>query len=440
MALVDYKDRIRGHLTAPEQLERLYRQAVRKGEGRAFGAAMDALYAEMPDNLLLAAWHHRLAAESISGPARMGRSWLWAALLGIPLGLVFWWLSDFERYRVRFDLPWLLFVWAPLTALFVLAFLSIAGQRRLRRLALILAGLTLLIAYAYFAEGLIYDVTFKRQYLLLGAIHLVLASWAAVGFYVLAGQGDPESRFAYLAKSLETVVMGGLSLITLAIFSLITMGLFDALGISLGDKSMRLLGFGGAGLIPVLAVAAVYDPPLPMREQDFRTGLGRFIATLLYLFLPLAIVVLLVYIGLIPFHFKEPFYRREVLIIYNVMLFAVIGLLLGVTPAVPEALSAAARRWLRLGMMVLTASAEVISLYALAAIAFRTWWDGFTPNRITVIGWNLINIGLLGLMLYHQWRGGDGGWVEGTRRTFAQATWPYLAWGAFLLLGLPWLF
>jgi len=62
MALVDYKDHIRRHLTAPEQLERLYRPAVRKGEGRAFGAAMDALYAGMPDNLLLAAWHHRLAA------------------------------------------------------------------------------------------------------------------------------------------------------------------------------------------------------------------------------------------------------------------------------------------------------------------------------------------------------------------------------------------
>ena len=83
---------------------------------------------------------------------------------------------------------------------------------------------------------------------------------------------------------------------------------------------------------------------------------------------------------------------------------------------------------------------EIISLYALAAILFRTWWDGFTPNRITVIGWNLINIALLGVLLVREWRGGDERWVAAAHRTFAQAMPVYAAWSLLLLVALPLLF
>ena len=436
-----YADRIRRLLSDPEQLEQLYRQAVKKGETEAFAAAIHSLRAEMPDNLLLAAWHYRLAAEET--PTRRGRlrsHWLWAILLSIPCGLVFWWLSgDYYVYE-RGWLPWLIFIWAPISAGFILVFLALAGQHRSRRLAIMMAGLAFVSAYAYFATRLIDSVVFRRQYVNLGAIHLILMAWAAVGFYVLTGQGDHESRFAFFIKSLEAVVMGGLFGVVVFIFSSISMGLFGALGIDLPDLLTRLFLAGGMGLIPVLAVAMVYDPLLAMREQNFRAGLSSFIATLLRIFLPLAIIVLLVYVGFIPFRFTEPFYEREVLVIYNVMLFAVIALLLGVTPVLPEVISETSRRWLRRGEMLLALLAEIVSLHALAAIIFRTWWDGFTPNRVTVIGWNLVNIGLLGVLLYRQWKAGESRWLAETHRTFAQAAWPYLGLGLALLLGLPLVF
>ncbi len=438
---MDYVDRIRALLSAPEQLEQLYRQAVKEGEAEAFAAAIHTLYIESPGNLLLAAWHYRLAAEK--APVRRGRlrsHWRWAVLLSIPCALVFWWLSgDYYVYE-RGWLPWLLFIWAPISAAFILGFLALAGQRNPRRLAVILAALTFIGAYVYFAARLIDNVVFRKQYIGLGAIHLILVAWAAVGFYVLAGQADYESRFAFFVKSLEAVVMGALFGIVVGIFGSISMGLFSALGIYLTDAAARLFFPGAAGLIPVLAVAVVYEPLLPMREQNFRTGLNTFVAALLRFFVPLAIIVLLVYVGIIPFRFTEPFYKREVLVIYNVMLFAVIALLLGVTPVLPDALSESSRRWLRRGEMLLALLAEIVSLYALAAIVFRTWWDGFTPNRVTVIGWNLVNIGLLGVLLYRQWRAGEGGWLAETYRTFAQALWPYLGLGLALLLGLPLMF
>lgn len=435
----DFKQSIRNFLTSPRELENLYRQAIRAKEEKAFSEAIEALYKEMPDNLLIQSWHYRLSVETPSITSRAKTPWLWALLTGISLSLIFIWLSDFERYYVHEDMPWLTFIWAPLTALGVLAFLTLSGERRYSKLAIIIAGLVFIIFYIYFADELFNSIVFKKQYIILGAIHLILIAWAGVGFYVLSGQGDTESRFTYFIKSLEVGIMAGLFLVTLGIFLFITFTLFTTLGVNLSVFIMRRLFFAGAGFIPALAVASMYQPLLPMKEQIHRSDLNKLIALILRLFVLPVILVLLVYIVLIPFRFKEPFYNRQALIAYNVMLFAVIALLLGIVPRPGEKLSSKLMGWLRRGAILLTILAELISLYAISAIIFRTFLDGFTPNRISVIGWNLINIVLLGLLLYRQLKGGWENWAVESRKTFAQAVWPYLSWSFVLLLFLPWL-
>ncbi len=95
---------------------------------------------------------------------------------------------------------------------------------------------------------------------------------------------------------------------------------------------MRLIAAGGAGLIPVIAVATIYDPLAEPKDQDFTQGLSKFIGTMMRLLLPLTLGVLVVYIFVIPFNFFQPFQNRDLLIIYNAMLFAIMGLLVGATP------------------------------------------------------------------------------------------------------------
>lgn len=436
-----YKENIQKFLSDPKKLENLYRQAVRGKEEKSFVEAIESLYKENPDNPLLQSWHYRLAVETIV-PVGANAPWLWAVLTGIPLCLIFWWLSDFDKYYVYGvkDMPWLIFIWAPLMAAGIISFLALAGERRCLKVVLIIGGLVLLISYIYFAVAFIPSVAFQDQYIKLGAIHLILAGWAAVGFYALSGQADAESRFAYFVKSLEAGTIAGLFLFTLVIFTTIIFILFKTLGLHLSDSLVRKLFLGGAGFIPTLAVASIYQPLFPMKEQILRNDISKFIALILRLFVLPAILALVVYIGFIPFRFTEPFHNRETLIAYNFMLFAVIALLLGIVPRPGEMLSYKSMGWLRRGAMFLAILAELISLYALSAIIFRTFYDGFTPNRISVIGWNFINIALLGLLLYRQWRGGDESWAMESRRTFAQASWPYIIWSLLLLLSLPWLF
>jgi hypothetical protein len=193
-------------------------------------------------------------------------------------------------------------------------------------------------------------------------------------------------------------------------------------------------------LLPVLAVASVYDPTVAPSEQDFDQGLSKFIATMMHLLLPLTLGVLVVYILVIPFNFLEPFENREVLIVYNLMLFAIMGLLVGATPISGDELSPRLRRWLRLGIIAVAILAEVVSLYALSATAYRTVQGGLTINRLMIIGWNVINIGILFWLLVRQFRGGQDRWIASLKSVFSLATNAYLVWALFLVIVVPLVF
>jgi hypothetical protein len=147
-----------------------------------------------------------------------------------------------------------------------------------------------------------------------------------------------------------------------------------------------------------------------------------------------------VYLAFIPFNFRAPFENRDVLIIYNGILFAVIALLVGAPPVSLADVSPRLGRWLRWGIVVVAALALIVSLYALSAILYRTTLDRLTPNRLAFIGWNLINIGLLVLILFFQVRARAERWLQGLFRAYSAGTVAYALWTLAMILALPWLF
>jgi hypothetical protein len=122
------------------------------------------------------------------------------------------------------------------------------------------------------------------------------------------------------------------------------------------------------------------------------------------------------------------------------MLFAVMALLLGATPMTLADLGPAQARWLRSGIVAVAALAGIVSLYALAAIGYRTVQEGITPNRVTFIGWNVINTVVLGYLLLRQVRQDMAGWLPPLHAAFGLGALFYAAWSTFVLCGLPWMF
>jgi hypothetical protein len=224
------------------------------------------------------------------------------------------------------------------------------------------------------------------------------------------------------------------------VFSAITAGMFGALGVQMPDAILRLLAIGGGGLIPVLAVAAVYDPRARPIEQRFEQGLGKLIPILTRLLLPLTLLVLVVYLFAIPFNFMEPFRNREVLIIYNAMLFAIMGLLVGATPVREDELAAGQQALLRGGILAVALLAVMVSLYALSATVYRTVLGGITLNRLAVIGWNSINIGILSWLIVKQFKDGRATWIRSLHSVFGAGITAYIVWTLFLILAMPLIF
>jgi len=438
---MDFYSEINTASSDPEKMEAHYKKAQDASRVGAFQAALTVCYQQDSKNLLLAAWYYRLKQPEPThlDQAKSAVNWRLAVPLSIVTGICFWLITDESGPLFLDQLPYLVLLWAPMAALFSLVFLAGTAKKNVK--CTIFAGLALFFASSLvllLSPGLIESN--QGHYLILSSIHLPILAWVAIGITVLGLKSVFKDRFAFLIKSIEAIITAGVYLIFGVVLGGITFGMFAALSVDLPEPIMRLIFAGGYGLLPTLALASIYDPKLPPGEQDFSQGLSKFIATLMRLLLPLTLIVLVMYIFVIPFNFMEPFKQRDVLIIYNLMLFAVMGLLIGATPISSGELSQEIQKWLRSGILAVAILATLISIYAMSATVYRTVNWGITINRLTIIGWNTINIGILITLVYKQFKEGFENWVDSLQQTFSFGTNAYIVWSLFIVIVIPLIF
>mgnify|MGYP002640947401 CR=1 FL=1 len=438
---MSYLEKIRTSSTSPQALEELYQAARQQTQLADFHSGLLTCYEDQPENVLLAAWFYRLqqnAPEEESAPKKT-TNWKLAIPLSIITGLALWLITAEDGPMFLDHLPYFVLFWSPIAALFSVAFLTGTSKKNYARAVAVTAALLMTGLYIFLISPGLGDA-FQTRYLDLMAIHLPLLAWVTLGITVLGLKSGFEDRFAFLIKSIEAMITAGLYLIFGMVLGGITFGLFAALNVDIPDPWMRLMIVGGYGLLPTLAVATIYDPTLNPAGQDFTQGLSKFIATMMRILLPLLLAVLVVYAFLIPFNFMEPFYQRDVLIVYNALLFAIMGLLMGATPIRADELEPDMQRWLRNGILAVAVLGTLISVYALSAIVYRTVDGGITINRLAVIGWNAINIGILMGLIVKQFKTGHEKWIESLQQVFSFGTNFYVAWGVFLVVAIPLLF
>jgi hypothetical protein len=435
-----YLQEITANKSNPQQLEALYQAARGRHEAGQFSADLSVCFTSEPENLLLQAWHYRLqgALEEPRKWEGISANWKLAIPLAIANGLIFWALSD-PRLAFPRGIPYLALLAAPIVASFVMWFLSFTSRKHYRRTLIVNAGLVALVAAALLLNHLVVIKT-SYDYLILMVLHLALLAWAGIGVALVGLAPDVDNRFAFLINSLEVVIVGGVYLIAGMAFGGITLGMFAALSVNLPEVLMRLIAAGGAGLIPVIAVVTIYNPLAEPVGQDFKQGLSKFIGTMMRLLLPLTLVVLLVYIFVIPFNFMQPFKNRDVLIIYNAMLFGIMGLLVGAVPIDLEELTPRLGSALRSGILGVAFLATLVSLYALSAILYRTVTGAVTINRLTMIGWNIINIALLVMMIARLLVSRPQPWNERIKGVYSLGSVIYVGWTLFVILVMPFIF
>ena len=422
----------------PQALESLYQTVLKENNVADFKADLQTCHQQTPGNILYAAWHYRLQHVAEQPDIRKV-NWKLAIPLSIILSLVFWVLSLDNLHLVFADQqPYLVQFWALIAAGFVITFLTLTIKGHYKRAMAVVIGLLLFGAYAMFFSLVPND----RNYQILASIHLVGLAWIGVGVVVLGRKASHPNRFAFLIKSIEVFVIAGIYAIGGAIFVGITVGLFDTINIRIPSEIERLFFPGGAGLIILLATASSYDPWKEPATQNFRYGLSKLISTLMRLLMPLTLLVLVIFSFFIlqPDNFWIPFNDRDALIIYNAMLFAVVFLLVEAIPVDAQDLLLNMQIALRRGIIAVALLAVLVSVYAMSATLYRTYLGTLTMNRMAVIGWNTINIGILMLLVYKLFRPGQAGWIRAGQSAFSLGMIGYIIWTIFVILSVPFIF
>lgn len=447
MTLKSQIERARGDVAG---LERLYRQVRVAGNDAAFREAMGKCAAENPGDILFSAWAYRLDVQSTlpvvesagqTVEQSQNRRWWMAVATSVVLGILY---AIFARGKLPIPIPseadtlfWI--GWGPLTTLGILFYLAMVDRswKSIYRYAgLAIAVIPIAVYTAVTAWSTTNDIA------ILDAIHLPFVAWAAIGIALILGHPDPARQcYAYLVKSVETVLAGGIYFAAVVIFLGLTYGIFAVLGINLPDDELQTVATWGLGAIPVLALASVYNPTAAPVAQNWTTGLIRILRILTRLILPLALGLLVVYIfWFVPAYFWRPFQEREALIVYNATILAILVLLTVVVSGPVEELSPRQDTILRYAVLALGGLTLLLNIYALAAIASRTFRFGLTPNRYAVFGWNVVTLLMLVVIGIRLWRGRLDSWVDIFRESIAHASVFAVAWALWALISLPLLF
>lgn len=213
----------------------------------------------------------------------------------------------------------------------------------------------------------------------LSCIHLPLFLWALVGFIFTADNlRNHERRLDYLRFNGDLVVMVVLLLISGAIMTGVTIGLFTMIGLQIGEFYFRNVVIVGLAASPIVGTYIVQSNPQLVNKVS---------PVIAKIFSPLVLITLIVYLIAIVVSGKDPYNDREFLMIFNALLLGVMALIFF---SVAETTRSSKNNDGLIVLMALSVVTIIVNGIALSAIIFRLYQWGITPNRMAIVGGNIL--------------------------------------------------
>ncbi|TGE07636.1 DUF4153 domain-containing protein [Hymenobacter fodinae] len=360
------------NLDNPRQLEKLYRD-----NRAAFKKEFNALYPSIQEQPVAQIWNERLNFEGENISWGSGRELLFVVVAAFIAGLIAKIPQLFGLSPDYFYPRNIAFIVFPLlTAYF--AWKQKLPTRTLAVVALLLLGSVVYINALPRNE--------QSDTLLLACIHLPLFLWAVLGFtYVGPEPASAARRLSFLRYNGDLVVMTAIILLAGGLMTAITIGLFGLIGLRIENFYMQYIGVWGAAAAPIVGTYLVQTNPHLVNKVS---------PVIAKIFTPLVLVMLIVYLGAVFYTGKDPYNNRDFLLLFNLLLIGVMAL---IAFSVAEASKSANRKFENLLLLGLSGVTILVNGVALSAILFRISEWGITPNRLAVLGGNVLI--LLNLLL-----------------------------------------
>lgn len=360
------KNLISKNLEQPAELERLYRQEPEK-----FTRAFPKVFKENQNLTILKVWHARLnfdmTRDAMTEPDVNLKDLLLIIVISLLAGTI-----------ARFLFPSLdnglinpaniVFSVFPLLSCYFLV-----KNRPSKKLVLSIS-LSYLAALIYLNFLPVKD----SDSIILANLHLPFFLWSLVAISFIGDYRlQPRKVLDYLKYNGELLISAGLLLICGVVLTALTINLFAAIQVKIEDFYMKNIAIFGVAALPFVGTYLA-------RARGLTKNIAPYLAKV---FSPLVLITLGIYLATIIVTQKNPYTDREFLLIFNLMLILVLAITI-FSFAGRETGSKIAFND-RIIFALLTV-AIVIDCVALSAIVFRLTSYGITPNRLAVLGMNLI--------------------------------------------------
>jgi len=359
------KQEIVTHIDNPAYLEKLYRRDKAK-----FTTSFSEVYPDLADHKLAEFWQERLAYESSSISWGSKVDLIFVVVASFIAGLIAKIPATFSISEDFFYPRNIGFILFP----FLIAFFAWKNNISTKMIAIIAAIIAVCLLYI----NLLPDNT-GSDTVILACLHLPVLLWILLGA-AFAGNDlkDFNKRLDFLRFNGDGIVMIAVLGIAAGILSGITFGLFSLIGINIEQFFQNYIVVFGLPAIPIVATFLTYSNPQLVNK------VSPIIAKL---FSPAVLVMLVVYIIAIIYSGKDPYNDREFLLLFNSLLIGVMALIFFSVAETSGQHKNRSDIWI---IFLLSLVTIIVNGIALSAIVFRIAEWGFTPNRLAVLGSNIL--------------------------------------------------
>jgi len=359
------RNEILNHLDDPKQLEKLYQY-----NKTSFKAEFNLLFPEHNENKLLQYWDERLNYQGSEISWGSKKEFIFVLVLSLIAGCL---ASIPSFFKIDSE-----FFYTRNISLIIFSILAtyFYWKKRLPKKKIIITGVVFLITLIFIN---LLPANNNSNTLILSLFHIPIFLWTVVGFtYVGNSLNDNRKRIEFLRYNGELLIMSGLILITGAVLTAITIGLFTVIGFDINDFYFKHVVIFCLPIIPILGTFLTQTNPQLVNKVS---------PVIAKIFSPLVLITVVVYLIAILFSGKNLYNDRDFLMLFNGLLIGVIAIILfSVSTTTNQNISQVSG----IILFALSVVTVIVSCMALSAILFRISTLGITPNRLAVVGANLL--------------------------------------------------
>jgi hypothetical protein len=414
-------NKIKENINNPEILERLYRN-----DRKSFESSFEKIYPEIENSEMAKFWKSRLDFDKTPDKMKSVSGSEIFIMIAVCL-LAGFFIKIPDLFNVNLKNFFFYEKNAGIIVFFGLTFYAIWINRNFSHMRLIITILIFVVSIIYI--NVLPSVKDSAS-INLAYIHLPLIMWCTYGLvFIEFNLKDRNKRIEYIKHNGDLAILGAIILIAGGALTGITIGLFHAIGINIEKFYFNNIVLVGLVSAPVITTYII---------KNYNVLTNKIAPIVASLFSPLVLLTLVIYLIAMAFSAKDPYNDRDFLLIFNLMLIGVMGIIVF---SISETSITRKQKFNEMVLFILSIITLIINLIALSAIFYRLSEYGLTPNRLAILGSNILIFGNLILIMIDLFKiNFKKSELEKVEMTISKYLPIYILWTLIVVFGFPLIF